>query len=175
MARPGPGPYPAAASSPTRAPQATPAPQAAPAPQPAHAPQAAPSPNATPGPYAPSASPAPSSSLAPPAARATQAGPAATSPAAATAGGGSVLAQIPYLIVLACTIGGVVWAWRGAHAVSNGAGVVGGALLAGALARLLLPQSAVGLLANRRRFADVLALGLLGVGLLVLALVLPPT
>ena len=96
------------------------------------------------------------------------------SPAAATAGGG-FLAQVPYLIVLVGTVAGVVWAWRGAHAVSNGAGVVGGALLAGALARLLLPQSAVGLLANRRRFADVLALGLLGAGLLILALVLPPT
>jgi hypothetical protein len=86
-----------------------------------------------------------------------------------------VLAQVPYLIVLVGTVAGVVWAWRGAHAVSNGAGVVGGALLAGAVARLLLPQSAVGLLANRRRFADVLALGLLGAGLLILALVLPPT
>ena len=86
-----------------------------------------------------------------------------------------MLAQVPYVIILACAIGGVVWAWRGAHAVSNGAGVVGGALLIAALARLLLPQSAVGLLANRRRLADVLAFGILGAGLLVLALVLPPT
>jgi hypothetical protein len=82
---------------------------------------------------------------------------------------------VPYLIVLTCTVGGVLWAWRGAHDVANGAGVVGGALLVATVARLLLPQSAVGLLANRRRFADVLALGLLGAGLLVLALVLPPT
>jgi hypothetical protein len=86
-----------------------------------------------------------------------------------------VLAQLPYLIVLACTVGGVVWAWSAAHSVSSGAGVVGGALLAGAAARLALPRSAVGLLASRRRFADVLALGALGAGLLVLALVLPPT
>jgi hypothetical protein len=86
-----------------------------------------------------------------------------------------VLAQVPYLIILVCVIGGVVWAWRGPHAVSSGAGVVGGALLAAALARLLLPQSAVGLLANRRRLADVLAFGILGAALLVLALVLPPT
>ena len=86
-----------------------------------------------------------------------------------------MLSQVPYLIILACTVGGVVWAWRGAHAVSSGAGVVGVALLAAAVARLLLPQSAVGLLANRRRFADVLAFGLLGAALLVLALVLPPT
>jgi hypothetical protein len=86
-----------------------------------------------------------------------------------------VLAQVPYLIVLACTVGGVLWAWRGAHVVGNGAGVVGVALLVGAAGRLILPQGAVGLLANRRRFADVLALGILGAGLLVLALVLPPT
>jgi hypothetical protein len=79
------------------------------------------------------------------------------------------------VIVLVGALGGVLWAWRGAHDVGNGAGVVGGALLVGAAARLLLPQSAVGLLANRRRFADVLALGLLGTALLVLALVLPPT
>jgi hypothetical protein len=89
--------------------------------------------------------------------------------------GGSRLAQLPYLIVLACTVGGCVWAWRGAHSVGSGTEVVGGALLAAAIGRLLLPQNAVGLLASRRRFADVLALGALGAGLLVLALVLPPT
>jgi hypothetical protein len=59
--------------------------------------------------------------------------------------------------------------------VGNGAGVVGGAMFAAAAARLVLPQSSVGLLASRRRFADVLALGILGAGLLLLALVLPPT
>jgi hypothetical protein len=48
-------------------------------------------------------------------------------------------------------------------------------MFAAAVARLVLPQSSVGLLASRRRFADVLALGSLGAGLLVLALVLPPT
>jgi Protein of unknown function (DUF3017) len=82
---------------------------------------------------------------------------------------------VPYLIVLACTIIGVLWAWTGAHAVSDGAGVVGVALLAGAVARLVLPPSAAGLLVSRRRFVDVLALGTLGAGLLVIALVLPPT
>jgi hypothetical protein len=86
-----------------------------------------------------------------------------------------VLAQVPYAIVLAFTIGGVLWAWSGAHAVSDGAGVVGVALLAAAAARLGLPQSAVGLLASRRRSVDVLAFGILGAGLLVIALVLPPT
>lgn len=89
--------------------------------------------------------------------------------------GAAAVAQVPYLVFLACAVGGIVWAWRGSHDVGNGAGVVGGALLAAAVARLVLPQSAVGLLASRRRLADVLALGILGAGLLVLALVLPPT
>lgn len=124
--------------------------------------------------------PAPPAASAPPAPTAAGPRPAPASaslasPVSPASSGGSVLAQVPYLIVLACTVSGVLWAWRGAHAVGNGAGVVGGALLVAAAARLTLPQSAVGLLANRRRFADVLALGMLGAGLLVLALVLPPT
>jgi hypothetical protein len=85
------------------------------------------------------------------------------------------VSQLPYLVVLACTVGGCLWAWRGAHDVSRGSEVVGAVLLAAAVARLLLPQNAVGLLACRRRFADVLALGAFGIGLLVLALVLPST
>jgi len=105
----------------------------------------------------------------PPASRAPAPAAASARPAAAA------LAQIPYLVALACMVGGIAWAWRGSHAVGNGAGVVGGALLAAAIARLVLPQSAVGLLASRRRFADVLALGILGAGLLILAFVLPPT
>ena len=108
--------------------------------------------------------------LRPPAAVPGRAVSRAAAPSAAAA-----LAQVPYLVALACTVGGIVWAWSGSHAVGDGAGVVGGGLLAAAIARLVLPQSAAGLLASRRRFADVLALGLLGAGLLVLALVLPPT
>lgn len=87
----------------------------------------------------------------------------------------SALTQLPYVIVLGCVVAGIVLAWRGAHAVGTGAEVVGGALLAGGIVRLLLPRNQAGLLASRRRFADVLALGTLGAGLLALALVLPPT
>jgi Protein of unknown function (DUF3017) len=108
--------------------------------------------------------------LRPPATVPGRAASRAASPSAAAA-----RAQVPYLVALACTLGGLVWAWSGSHAVGDGAGVVGAGLLAAAIARLVLPQSAVGLLASRRRVADVLALGLLGAGLLVLALVLPPT
>jgi hypothetical protein len=89
--------------------------------------------------------------------------------------GSAALAQVPYALALICLLSGIVWAWRGSHDVGNGAGLVGGGLLAAAAARLLLPPHAVGLLASRRRFADVLALGALGAGLLLLALVLPPT
>ena len=89
--------------------------------------------------------------------------------------GGSAFTQVSYVVVVVCLVAGILVAWRGSHDVAAGAEIVGGALLAGALVRLLLPQTAAGLLANRRRFSDVLALGTLGAGLLALALVLPPT
>jgi hypothetical protein len=49
--------------------------------------------------------------------------------------------------------------------------VIAGALLAGALARLVLPERRVGMLASRRRLPDVAALAILGIGLLVAALI----
>ena len=96
-------------------------------------------------------------------------------PAPPRRAGAGALAQVPYAVVLLIAAAGIWWAWSGSHDVGNGAGVVGWALLAAAIARLALPQSAVGLLASRRRLADVLALGAFGAGLLVLAFVLPPT
>jgi hypothetical protein len=181
----GSGPYPARPVSepPAWPPQATSVPAAprfipnpdyvpeTPAPQ---RPPARPDPRPGTGPR-PVAAPNPAAAPQLAAASLRPAGPSLTSPAGPAGRGGSLLAQVPYVIVLACTVAGVLWAWRGAHDVANGAGVVGGALLVATAARLLLPQSAVGLLANRRRFADVLALGVLGTGLVVLALVLPPT
>jgi hypothetical protein len=50
---------------------------------------------------------------------------------------------------------------------------VAGIVLIGALARLVLPERSAGMLASRRRLADVAVLGALGVGLLVAGLVLP--
>ena len=110
---------------------------------------------------------------APAAAAAVRAAPAAAGPSRRP--GQALLPQLPYLVVLACAVAGIWWAWSGSPDVGNGAGVVGGGLLAAAIARLALPPHAVGLLASRRRLADVLALGILGAGLLVLAFVLPPT
>ena len=48
-----------------------------------------------------------------------------------------------------------------------------GIVLAAALARLVLPERRAGMLASRRRLADVAAFTVLGVALLVAGLVFP--
>ena len=81
------------------------------------------------------------------------------------------LAQLPYAIVLAATAAGLGLMWGGGHAVSRGTLVLAGALLAGSLARLVLPDGKVGLLRSRRRLVDVALLTALGVGLLIAGLI----
>jgi hypothetical protein len=49
--------------------------------------------------------------------------------------------------------------------------VIAGALLAGAVARMVLPEGRAGMLGSRRRLVDVAALATLGVGLLIAGLV----
>lgn len=56
----------------------------------------------------------------------------------------------------------------------RGAVIIAAAVLYGALLRMLLPPRVAGLLVVRHRAFDVATLGLLGLGLLVLALVVPP-
>ncbi len=80
-------------------------------------------------------------------------------------------AHLPYGIVLAGVAAGLITISGGNQAVRGGTLVVAGALLAGALARLVLPDRRVGMLASRRRLVDVAALTLLGVGLLVAGLI----
>ena len=93
-------------------------------------------------------------------------GPAA-SPAA------QVLAWLPYLIVLAGVAVGLYVAWRGSQQAGHGAAVVGGALLAGAAARLVLPPRYAGLLVTRGKALDVTALAVLGAAVLGVAASLP--
>jgi hypothetical protein len=83
-------------------------------------------------------------------------------------------AQLPYLFVLAVTIGALAWIWQGGiqHA-KEGTLALAGAMFIGALARLVLPQPRAGMLASRRRLVDVVCLAALAVGLLVAGLVLP--
>jgi hypothetical protein len=77
------------------------------------------------------------------------------------------LTQIPYYVVLAGLAAGLVTVRGGGQAVKSGTLVIAGALLAGALIRLVLPDGRAGMLASRRRLADVAVLAALGVGLLV--------
>jgi hypothetical protein len=79
--------------------------------------------------------------------------------------------QLAYWIVLAGVAAGLITIRGGNQAVRGGTLVIAGALLAGALARLVLPDRKVGMLASRRRLIDVAALALLGIGLLVAGLI----
>jgi Protein of unknown function (DUF3017) len=83
-------------------------------------------------------------------------------------------AQLPYLFVLAVTIGALAWIWQGGiqHA-KEGTLALAGAMFIGALARLVLPKPRAGMLASRRRLVDVVCLAALALGLLVAGLVLP--
>ncbi|HKA98238.1 MAG TPA: DUF3017 domain-containing protein [Streptosporangiaceae bacterium] len=82
--------------------------------------------------------------------------------------------QIPYLLVLAVTIGALAWMWQGGiQRAKEGTLALAAAMFIGALARTVLPESRAGLLASRRRPVDVVSLAALGVGLLVVGLVLP--
>jgi len=99
-----------------------------------------------------------------------------TAPGPARSGarpGAPVLAWLPYLIVLAGAVGGLLVAWLGTQRAGRGAGLVGGALLAAALARLVLPPRYAGLLASRGKALDVTAFAVLGATVLGIALSLP--
>jgi hypothetical protein len=63
--------------------------------------------------------------------------------------------------------------WRSPQNVKGGTLAVAGILLAAAVARLVLPERRAGMLASRRRLADVAAFTVLGVALLVAGLVFP--
>ena len=87
--------------------------------------------------------------------------------------GGSWVAQVPYWIVVAGVVAGLLWMRGGQRDVRSGTLVMAGVLLAGAAARLGLPERRAGLLGSRRRLADAAAFAALGVGLLVAGLIFP--
>jgi Protein of unknown function (DUF3017) len=83
---------------------------------------------------------------------------------------------LPYLVVLAIALAGLLWIWAGgAHAAKGGTLALAGAMFVGALARLVLPESRIGMLASRQRFLDVATLAALGAGLLAAGLLLSMT
>ena len=84
----------------------------------------------------------------------------------------STLGGLVYLIVVAASAVGLLiiafGPWR------RGVGLIGLALLFGALARIVLSENNAGMLRVRRsRWADVLMLGGVGTALIVLASVIP--
>jgi DUF3017 family protein len=84
-----------------------------------------------------------------------------------------VLAWVPYLVVLAGAAAALFVVSKGSAYALRGIAVLGGTLLAAALARFLLPNRFAGLLASRRKASDVLAFAVLGAALLAVALSLP--
>jgi Protein of unknown function (DUF3017) len=84
-----------------------------------------------------------------------------------------VVAWLPYLIVFAGTVAGLIEAWLGSRHAGRGAAVVGAALLVAALARLALPPRYAGLLASRSKAQDVAAFAVLGAAVLGVAASLP--
>jgi len=103
-------------------------------------------------------------------ARQARAGEAAQRRAGSQTSGRRWLVQLPYCVVIAGVVAGLATARGGGQAVKGGTLVVAGALLAGSLIRLVLPDGRLGLLASRRRLADVAVLAALGVGLLAAGL-----
>jgi hypothetical protein len=83
---------------------------------------------------------------------------------------------LPYLVVLCIALFGLAWMWvGGAHAAKGGTLALAGAMFVAALARLVLPESRIGMLASRKRFMDVVTLAALGAGLLAAGLLLSMT
>ena len=82
-------------------------------------------------------------------------------------------AWLPYLIVLAGVAAGMFVIWQGSKYAGRGASLIGASLLAGALARLILPERYAGLLSSRRKASDVLAFAAFGAAVLAVAIALP--
>ena len=86
--------------------------------------------------------------------------------------GGKTLGTVAFFAAMALGLAGVGIAitgpWR------QGVGYVGGALLLACLARLVLPDRMAGMLRVRRKAVDVMVLATLGLGVVALALVVPP-
>lgn len=78
----------------------------------------------------------------------------------------------PSLLVCVAVAMGLVW--YSPRDVRWGVAVVGAGMLLAALIRLVLPASAVGMLATRQRYMDAATLAVFGLGTLIVGLLVPP-
>jgi hypothetical protein len=95
--------------------------------------------------------------------------------ASAASGGGQRryrASQLPYAILLTGAAAGVL-TMVAEQDVRGGTLVIAGVLLIAAVTRLVLPEQRAGMLASRRRLADVATFAVLGFGLLAAGLALP--
>jgi hypothetical protein len=97
---------------------------------------------------------------------------ARSSTVAASGPNGTRWVQLPYALMLTGMVIGLALMVGSNRAVRTGTLVIAGAVLAGSLARLALPDGRAGLLRSRRRLVDVGLLAGLGAGLLVAGLIL---
>jgi hypothetical protein len=78
--------------------------------------------------------------------------------------------RIAYLIVLAGVVAGLLLAGLGGGHAVRGAAVIGSAMLAAALIRLVLPPRYAGMLVSRSKVLDVAGFAVLGGTVLIIAL-----
>jgi hypothetical protein len=81
---------------------------------------------------------------------------------------------LTYLVVLACVAFGMVLVWYSPRDVRWGAAFAGAALVVSSVARLVLPGRFAGMLACRQRYLDAGTLAVLGLGIAIVGLLLPP-
>ena len=78
---------------------------------------------------------------------------------------------LPYLVVVGLIAFGLAWMWAGgAHAAKGGTLALAGATFVAAVARVVVPESRIGMLASRKRYIDVVTMAALGAGLLAAGL-----
>lgn len=84
-----------------------------------------------------------------------------------------IAGQWPLFITLVGVTAGV--AVTASSHWKRGTAIIGAVFVMATLLRVLLPEKYVGLLGVRSRLVDGLCLGLLGAGILILAILVPPT
>ncbi|TNY38715.1 DUF3017 domain-containing protein [Thermomonospora catenispora] len=94
-----------------------------------------------------------------------------TAPRGRAASSAHWLGQLPYLLAL-CGAGGALILFATNH-FRKGSALLAAGVMFGALARLVLPESQVGMLAIRKKWLDVLTMASLAIALAVVAWVVP--